>query len=1323
MGSGDKAYFGFEYQIQVSVLLMLRQHHAGNFVELQIETDFGHDASLISHTPSGDDNVEKEIGLTYHGKETAKHVQVKTKDRKYQWGASEFRDVLLKKDESKTSDDVVTVIEQLVGNSDDVFYFITDGTVTPALSPLLVGEFTIELSRHKLSEEELDVIKNTLINSSRSNLTIKSFLKSKLTVDVLSRVFIIQAHSMDVVKLLSREALSKAYGLPVHEVDSVLRVLVDKVRERVLRTDSLDRFSLQELEAITGKPGKNIPFSSLDEHFVETPAYREAVEILEDNYLVLLTGEPGVGKTAIGEALVNRYTKRHYQFQSARFEAALAVRRACVERQEAVFLLDDIFGDAAFDNTIGNFANQFNLVMQDLTNAQGRVKVILTSRRDVLNDTLQKSRLRNETIKNTTISVPYPSWQVKEQVLLAHLAHLSDERRNFIVDIVNPGHFEDLAHIRLFSQQASQGATVGYRELTDIVDLTRPSAYKEWVNRQPERNLLVLILLWSLIKTNQFANLKDLERLFSFAQLLATIKQEGLDSVFYLAYIDLHDYQGRIQTTQDKYVDFIHPRLYLAVGDYLQERQLSISKFLLGLTQVLSASNSALDQSVAAMLCCVFFDSLGKPSTVLQSLISSKYVQARETIFRFGGTELALSLTVTRSNNEELSNSAWTLLTRIDRCEVDENGDLVIRQKDALDDVEFTSAALIDWLDIKGKEIPAEVLQRFEWSLNNFSTSNLNALERIEFARWLYGNCTENLSSVDLLRFIFMLSVDPISFVRKASVPFLSKDLLLNYREAHEILYSLCMDGHPEVKIEVLEKMILRLWRFQSQYTQHLWIEMVVNMLEDPFFRERTANGLIDMSGSLHFYHANHTDEQKRSWFIAVLPALLGRELRAGDTFDRLLAKLDEYYLHLPLAIRVNFLSHLLDHSKKFQYDAADTAYFIVRLALEEDLERQEHDLLNQMLSVLPPEGRAKACFGFSRCYKQLQDERYRAFVRRAFFNELPEEYISERAATIVALIQNTDIDSSEVANILGIGTDNHKSITELLDDYLEEQAFTFKIGFILIAFTHGPFYNIANTKSEVIRHKSIKKVLSELASTTYSSDIGLVIVALLHEGYWIFKKEKEWREYINPFMYSLDDTTAKKICDFIFSSNVAQSVHRFNTFLDLVATMVDHPDEAVQRHIIDLIDKHADSVIEAIQEVGSRENWTDYAHNTWLSNSWVNSLLQRSTSLAMYWTLMKLIDSYEEYWDYFNDETKGELVNALVSLTNSGRVERVYLVEGFYRRFSSRLTSDQQILLRNAIYINEEGREDIRHRMNQLREDWKLRDLYPETEWNRFFQ
>ncbi len=139
MTGGETSYYGFEYQISVSVLMMLLHHEKSDFAGLDIETAFGNDATLeklqLEET--------KTLDLTFRGQGRFEQIQIKTKSRRYEWQTSEFRDVLMKKDESQPIGSRRTLLDHLTEKQNDVFVFITNGVVTEPLSELLADIQTL----------------------------------------------------------------------------------------------------------------------------------------------------------------------------------------------------------------------------------------------------------------------------------------------------------------------------------------------------------------------------------------------------------------------------------------------------------------------------------------------------------------------------------------------------------------------------------------------------------------------------------------------------------------------------------------------------------------------------------------------------------------------------------------------------------------------------------------------------------------------------------------------------------------------------------------------------------------------------------------------------------------------------------------------------------------------------------------------------------------------------------------------------------------------------------------------------------------------------
>ena len=216
-----------------------------------------------------------------------------------------------------------------------------------------------------------------------------------------------------------------------------------------------------------------------------------------------------------------------------------------------------------------------------------------------------------------------------------------------------------------------------------------------------------------------------------------------------------------------------------------------------------------------------------------------------------------------------------------------------------------------------GESVEPELVEQFEEAIQIVGISRLNPLERYRFGRWLtQGGGTDALRQFfsafypNLLPIRFPLCARPSqdSFPR-------SESLLL--RNTNKFLGS-CGDNHPYVKIEMLEDAILPNWRFQSTEVQESWLVMVVDMLSDSFVRRHAATGLIDMSGTHYDYHAEHTHEQKKQWFVAIAPKVEWTyQFDHWESFDRFLTKLDDYFLELPVPYRTQLLQSVAGYVNK----------------------------------------------------------------------------------------------------------------------------------------------------------------------------------------------------------------------------------------------------------------------------------------------------------------------------------------------------------------------------------------------------------------------
>ena len=442
-----------------------------------------------------------------------------------------------------------------------------------------------------------------IIASVRSNDQLRQYLEGNLSNDLLQRVFIVESLKLDDIQWRINQTLHQGYGIPADATSQKAEKLVDIVRDRMLQSEGRSGITAREVEVVVGKPGSRVPYPDLIDKFITTDYSLQAAKRLDAQHIVILSGEPGVGKTTIARSLVNAYAQKRYNTPLVGIDAHLAIGRACIDRSDTVFLLDDAFDASDLETQSVTLGNQFSSIIDQLQSAKGRVKVVITSRNNVLAHAMRQTRMSQMDLGPFVMNIPDPTPQFKLEVLTVGLQHCSDELREAVISQVEFSRFENLVHVRQFAEEIVRCASSIPNDVQNALQRTRPSAYESWIAQQSDANRLLLYVLWGVIETNSFAWEEDLRRVYNLASACVNLAgQPGFGTWYDHAIADLHDSQGRIHQTSSKTLDFIHPLLQQAVKSYLETRELGIESFLNCLVQHLSKSDHPLDQSVAVML-------------------------------------------------------------------------------------------------------------------------------------------------------------------------------------------------------------------------------------------------------------------------------------------------------------------------------------------------------------------------------------------------------------------------------------------------------------------------------------------------------------------------------------------------------------------------------------------------------------------------------------------------------------------------------------------------------------------------------------------------
>jgi len=1363
MASGEQSYFGFEYQIYMSVLLMLLEHQQGQFSTLYVETSFGHDAT-ISHGRLEKLELEEEKTLTTKltsNQISNKHIQIKTKVRKYEWGVSDFREVLLKKNENSPLNSKETVLDYLFDNEQEIFIFVTDGKVHTKLTGLLVSlEY---LNRHVSGD--FTQIKNDIIKSVRDqNSPILQDLNCKLTPTVLDRVLIIDGLGFQIITERINNWLHRVYGFPASETSTVMKRLVDLVRDKMLRVDGSNDISIDQLKKIVGEPTPSIHYSQLKDQFVTTSQFNSALQTIEQHHLVIIVGEPATGKTTIAQSIINEYSVQLYKVEDTtpRNDAHLAIKRACQTGNDTIFLLDDLFGDIEFDPQSKTFGVQINNLLDELNEAKSRVKVVITARRHVFAQICKSTRMDDIDLNYLIVNIPYPDTELLEQVLILKLRGISENHQQYVLSMISFAEFEDLLHVRLFAEAINKSPSNELPNVNELLLSTRPSDFEKWIATLKPAYRLLLYVLWGVVKTDQYANESDVQRIYEVTSNCISLPQyEGFGTWYDDAIEHLANNQSRIVYNPNDKIDFIHPKLGQAVGRFLRDKQKGFNHFMTCWLKTLAGMDTPLEQSVAVMLGLHFRDYKGIPLGTLKTLAKSKYVQTREAFIKFDGTDFTASL----FEKFEMKDSPPRFFISVEDCEIDNQGFLII-----VYDKEYRSyhgeqiSKIILWrAGVLDEKDEGELLNKFNRVLKEKNLTILNDIEQYRFGRYLKN--VQELQEQEFLTFISTIGISPISFVRASIAWFINRffekqhlqtligsqaidtttiqpSTIDNIKDVKDKLslqqqfHNLCYDWHPAVKIAMLEQAILPTWRFQSSATQKAWLNIVVDMLDDWVVKQHVVIGLIGKRGSKYHYHENHTLEQEIEWFITVASKILEDEFDLSDSFSRFLERFDELFPDLPIPYRTNLLQRISNYVETYPVYAVDTPYTIYKLILRYQTNQQERDILIDLIRKLSPPEHIDILYNFARDYQNLFDNNFKEFVHRSFFNESPQEYIAERGAVLMGFLAN---ETATFENLpLPVQNYSDDDLSSAIREYIFAQDSEFKRMVIFLVHQYERVYHVSTRYDGIFKTDIVLDLIDDFIANGTEEDVVLIADVILRSSYYAYmdnlnsdvvtqeKDTKKWLELADSFIEHSNPNVCKRVCDIIFAANIESNVHDIYQFLFFVYRFLNHSQLEVQTHAFELFDKHFHKIwVEDLHSPYHNEYRQDKLNTAWYSKKFTEKLYKNSKSFRLFAGTYTKLRQIRDCWNRENisAKEKQDIVDYFCQIANAERYELVKLAIEFYSEFKEQLSSEQQKQLEESIYVdNEYGGHDERVRMKKIKNEQQMRSLYPQMDWSVYF-
>lgn len=187
--------------------------------------------------------------------------------------------------------------------------------------------------------------------------------------------------------------------------------------------------------------------------YVVTENHNKGLRILQENNVIILTGDPGIGKTTLADNLVIHYITKGYEFcdiEENISEAENLFREN--EHKKIIFYCDDFLGSNMYD-AINNKRDSHIVKFIDRIRKENSKKFILTSRTNILNKayslshSFQNLKIRDNefllTIENLT-NID------KANILYNHIFH-SKLPKQFIDVIYEDKRYKDIIKHRNFN--------------------------------------------------------------------------------------------------------------------------------------------------------------------------------------------------------------------------------------------------------------------------------------------------------------------------------------------------------------------------------------------------------------------------------------------------------------------------------------------------------------------------------------------------------------------------------------------------------------------------------------------------------------------------------------------------------------------------------------------------------------------------------------------------------------------------------------------------------------------------------------------------------
>ncbi|MEI0796134.1 restriction endonuclease [Brachyspira pilosicoli] len=322
--------------------------------------------------------------------------------------------------------------------------------------------------------------------------------------------------------------------------------------------------------------------------YVQTSFYKKSIDILDKNHVIIITGDPGVGKTTLSKMLVLFYLEKNYNVRYSSDSSIKDIKKSIFKgKNKEVILIDDFLGQHYLELR-ENYAKELKTLISH--SKMCNKKLILNTRITIMNEAKNSFIEFDKIIKeNDTVLIDLNEISNYERALILYNhMYFSDIPKSYFNNIKKNKNYYRIINHNNYNPRIIEYITSNYKDVKSdeyinfIIDnLNNPAKIweNEFVKRIEKVDRIMMYTIYSL--TNHYIDINILKesfnkRLFELKNMDTTIN--NFDST--LNRLSNSLVKINIDSNNNKNISVLNPSINDYIFNYLRDNENEIMNIL-----------------------------------------------------------------------------------------------------------------------------------------------------------------------------------------------------------------------------------------------------------------------------------------------------------------------------------------------------------------------------------------------------------------------------------------------------------------------------------------------------------------------------------------------------------------------------------------------------------------------------------------------------------------------------------------------------------------------------------------------------------------------